>query len=636
VGNVVVAPQSLIDCTGGCGGGDPANAFASLVGRPAVEAWCDPYRQAGKACGSHCGAGNAYAALPGSLRLIGGEGPAGTRQMMLELIRGGPGVVNMLVMNDLFGYWKGVYTPSATAQPVGGHSVSLVGWGEERGVGYWICQNSWGAGWGEAGFLRLARGPHGSSIEPGGLLVVRPVAPDACPASACADGAATLRDCTCQCPFGRAGPTCGACTLACSNGGARDAACTRCDCPMGFWGRQCEGGYRASPLASCSKDASESGVISVAYAFAGDTLPPTQASFVGLYPLDEYSPFKTLSTASVCGATYPKYVGTVNGGLCPSSGSLKISRPSAPGKYKLVVAPYSPMNALGQQGYYALEDRNIIGIYTVLPADCSASARAEALAANDPAALLRARLNASAADEADKSAEAQIRLADVQPLRAALLAEPPPSLAMGRPGAVTWQGMPTPVCYNLPLSANVNPKILVLYVGEGTSGDFYPTGLGPTGVLPPSTAGCANITVSRGVPTGRYTLALEDPTTGRSFGATVTFGADRATIACVGLVKLSVALTLTIRWSMPAALATARDTVRVTNTRGDVVSWFYTSCKCQITPGAAVVSSPSGSYAIKVTKTSARGGLTFRLHPGDGAVSAALAPDWIPWAKAVL
>jgi C1A family cysteine protease len=36
------------------------------------------------------------------------------------------------------------------------HAVNFVGWGKEGSQEYWIMRNSWGAGWGDAGYMRIA------------------------------------------------------------------------------------------------------------------------------------------------------------------------------------------------------------------------------------------------------------------------------------------------------------------------------------------------------------------------------------------------------------------------------------------------------------------------------------------------
>jgi len=45
------------------------------------------------------------------------------------------------------------------------HEVSLVGFGEENGVPYWLIRNSWGTHWGLGGFMKLIRGKNNLAIE---------------------------------------------------------------------------------------------------------------------------------------------------------------------------------------------------------------------------------------------------------------------------------------------------------------------------------------------------------------------------------------------------------------------------------------------------------------------------------------
>jgi len=50
------------------------------------------------------------------------------------------------------------------------HAVLTVGWGTESGQEYWLVKNSWGTGWGDKGYIKLAivsgKGICGVQMEP--------------------------------------------------------------------------------------------------------------------------------------------------------------------------------------------------------------------------------------------------------------------------------------------------------------------------------------------------------------------------------------------------------------------------------------------------------------------------------------
>lgn len=71
-----------------------------------------------------------------------------------EVLEHGPIQAGLLLFESLLHYSSGIYV-AESGTPIGWHALTILGWGEEDGVKYWIAQNSWGEEWGEKGYIRI-------------------------------------------------------------------------------------------------------------------------------------------------------------------------------------------------------------------------------------------------------------------------------------------------------------------------------------------------------------------------------------------------------------------------------------------------------------------------------------------------
>lgn len=82
---------------------------------------------------------------------------------MQEIYQRGPITCGVAVTEAMENYTSGIFEDTTGAKDID-HAISVVGFGEEGGVPYWLIRNSWGAHWGENGFMKLIRGKNNLAI----------------------------------------------------------------------------------------------------------------------------------------------------------------------------------------------------------------------------------------------------------------------------------------------------------------------------------------------------------------------------------------------------------------------------------------------------------------------------------------
>lgn len=64
----------------------------------------------------------------------------------------------MAINADHFQHYSGgVFYEKSCTSKVLDHGVLVVGYGTHNKVAYWLVKNSWGASWGEKGYVKIAR-----------------------------------------------------------------------------------------------------------------------------------------------------------------------------------------------------------------------------------------------------------------------------------------------------------------------------------------------------------------------------------------------------------------------------------------------------------------------------------------------
>jgi cathepsin F len=154
---VTLAEQQLVDCDHngdqGCNGGLMDNAFQYLVEAGGIESDKD-YKYTAR--DGNCKFNKSKVAV----KLAGFEDISQNEdQIAAALVANGP--LSIAVNANPFQmYTSGILRPTKrSCNPAElDHGVTLVGFGVEKGVKYWIIRNSWGSSWGEDGYIRLERG----------------------------------------------------------------------------------------------------------------------------------------------------------------------------------------------------------------------------------------------------------------------------------------------------------------------------------------------------------------------------------------------------------------------------------------------------------------------------------------------
>jgi len=149
--------QALMDCSSaagnqGCNGGYIDQSFTWIEKHPLPEDACYPYTaESGTSCKKTC--------PPIKwCKVTGFEDVAkGDEAAMMVAVNKQPLALAIEADESAFQLYTGGVIDSPDCGKNLDHTALLIGYGTDAGKQYWTLQNTWGATWGEKGFVRLIR-----------------------------------------------------------------------------------------------------------------------------------------------------------------------------------------------------------------------------------------------------------------------------------------------------------------------------------------------------------------------------------------------------------------------------------------------------------------------------------------------